>query len=222
MAGATPVVDADQVPESKGLLHLLHEYLGPHLGGRAALQAAYRFRFGSSQGSQADGSRLGVEQADKEQHQHAADYSRYPEGCPQPRFSTAEQVDNQDYDGHRHQGPQALGGLQHAHTHTKATVEPLGYGGGQGHLEDAHGRAEDNSEVQVEEPDVGDRGGEHHAHDEQGRAHQHGNPHSEPVAQPAGGRSEHTRHHPLEGKGAAHHAVAPAKGFHQAGYEDAG
>ena len=161
VAHASPVVDADEVPEGGGALGLLDEDLGPHLCGLVPLPGLGLLVPAGAEGLQAYFGGPVVEEPSQQEHYRAARYAGEPED---PLHSKAVEgcadEEKQSYGAHSLEGP------DDPHGDSEASPEPQGDAGDGQDTEHGGGNAEDHAEEEVELPEVGHDAGEHHAEDE--------------------------------------------------------
>ena len=208
--------------ERPGALRLFQERLGTQLGDAPRLHRPHFLPGLGAQGQQPFLRRLVVEQAHQAEQHRPAHQSRYPESRPQPGLPAAESLDDEQHRRGGHQRPHALGRLQQPHPHAQVPPEPQRHRRRQRHLEQPHRGAENHPEEDIELPQVVHHPGKAHPQSEQQRPQGHRHPHAVAVAQPAGRRPQHPRHHPLQGEPEPDGAVAPAEELHQPGNQDAG
>ena len=111
VAGASPEVDSDEVPEGPGTLGLVHKHLGPYFGDLRLLHFLNGLILRGAHGPQADLRRLVVKWPYQQEHDHAPGNAGDPECRSQPALTSTESMDYEQNQGNEHQGPHSLGGL---------------------------------------------------------------------------------------------------------------
>ena len=156
VAGAAPVVNANQIPEGRRLANLAQEHFGALFGALPGSGgAAGGGRTVIAQLPQSHILRAVVENPGQRQQDDAADDAGDPKGHSDAQNVGAAEIEGQpcgqigavahaepsyqpQHYGQRHYGAKPLGRLQQPHPDAQMPAEPGGYGHGQRHLENAH------------------------------------------------------------------------------------